>query len=218
MIQGVLTEKGSYLNRRFFCFHQKQRPYIILKYAVSLNGYFCPEDRSQQWLSEAQTKKLVHKWRAEEAAVSVGFQTVVSDDPLLTVRLWEGKQPLRIVLDRNAALPLHHQIFNADAATLVVNMVKKEMSEHVEYAIPERWDMVAIMQLLYQKNIQSLIVEGGEKTLRFHIDANFWDEARIIQTQTMMEDGIAQPLISGEVISTEMSGTDRIVTLKNSTH
>lgn len=124
VVQGVLEEQCSKLNRRFFTRITKQRPYIILKWAQTANGYFAPLKPSQEWISSAISKKMVHKWRTEEDAVLVGKHTVIADNPQLTTREWQGKNPIRLVIDKNLQLPLDKQVFNDAAKTIIFNEVK----------------------------------------------------------------------------------------------
>jgi diaminohydroxyphosphoribosylaminopyrimidine deaminase/5-amino-6-(5-phosphoribosylamino)uracil reductase len=194
---GVLEKEGWWLNRRFFCFHQKQRPYIILKWAQTGSGFFAPLNRTRYQLSNEHSKQLLHKWRTEEAAIMVGYITALNDDPQLTSRLWPGKQPLRIVLDGQLQLPASHRLFDKEANTWVVNTQKDAVAGNVEY-IRLNFDdnlLGTLLQRLHGANITSLIVEGGAYLLQSFIAAGLWDEARVFTADVDMPAGIAAPLL-----------------------
>jgi len=196
-ITGLLKEKGWWLNRRFFCFHKQQRPYIILKWAQTTNGYFAPYGNKRYQLSNELSARLVHKWRTEEAAIMVGTNTALADDPQLTARLWSGKQPLRLVIDRSLVLPGSLKLFNNDAKTWVFNEVKEDEAGNVRY-VKVNFDSLpaAILTELYKANIQSVIIEGGATLLNSFIEKGLWDEARIITAGTTLPHGIAAPLLT----------------------
>lgn len=195
---GLLEQEGLWLNRRFFCFHQQQRPYIILKWAQTEQGFFAPADRSRMQLSNMHSKQLVHKWRTEEGAIMVGYNTALNDDPLLTSRLWPGKQPLRIVLDKKLSLPRSLNLFNKDAATWIINAYETGKEDHVEMVqLDFEGDILPqLLQKLHAANILSLIVEGGAQLLQSFIDAGLWDEARIFVADINIFDGIPAPVLT----------------------
>lgn len=193
----VLDAEGKWLNRRFFTFHQRKRPYIILKWAQTTSGFFAPADRSRLQLSNRHSVQLVHKWRTEAAAVMVGFNTALNDDPQLTSRYYNGKQPLRIVLDRNRQLPLAHHIFNNVASTWIINEQQEEQVASVRF-VKKAFNEDLLTQLLaelHNANIQSLIVEGGVQLLESFIRQNLWDEARVFSTDADIPDGLKAPLL-----------------------
>lgn len=195
---GILENEGLWLNRRFFCFHSLQRPYIILKWAQTSEGYIAPADRSRMAISNAHSQQLVHKWRTEEGAIMIGTNTALHDDPLLTARLWEGNQPLRIILDKTLRLPATLKIFNPDAATWVINESRDTLSGNVRYLkTPFNENLLSsILRHLHSNRILSLIVEGGAQLLQTFIDAGLWDEARIFTGATSLSAGIAAPLLT----------------------
>lgn len=196
-IEGILNEEGKWLNRRFFSFHQNKRPYIILKWAKTQNGYFAPINRTRVQLSNKHSQQLVHKWRTEEAAIMIGHQTAISDNPQLTSRLWQGKQPLRIVLDKRLALPHDLNIFSAEAPTWVINEQKDEVKDNVSF-VKTTFDEILLTRILgklHEANILSLIVEGGAVLLQSFIDAGLWDEARVFTTEKMLEEGVEAPTL-----------------------
>lgn len=193
----VLDAEGKWLNRRFYTFHQQQRPYIILKWAQSANGYFAPYGNKRYQLTNAYSQVLVHKWRTEEAAIMVGTNTALADDPQLTARLWQGKQPLRIVIDRSLILPGNLKLFDNEVPTWVVNDKKEEQVSNTSYIkLDFDGDMLqALIAKLYAANILSVIIEGGTKLLDSFIGHRLWDEARIFTAGKDIDRGLPAPLI-----------------------
>ena len=190
-----MENEGAWLNRRFFCYHTQKRPYIILKWAQTPEGYFAPLDKQRRQITNEQSRQLLHKWRTEEAAIMTGFTTALNDDPELTARLWEGKQPLRIVLDKSLALPGSHKLFNSAADTWIINQLKTGndgSKYHIQLPFDEHL-LQALMELLYDKGILSIIIEGGAVLLNAFININLWDEARIFTGETHLADGISAP-------------------------
>lgn len=211
VIEGVLTDECLVLNRRFVTRVQKQRPFIILKWAQTSDGFFAPADGSQKWISSSASKKLVHKWRAEEDAVLVGKNTALIDDPQLNVRLWAGRNPVRIVIDRNLQLQSTLKLFDQSQETIVFNSVKTELNGKIKFLELENFDHYLpqlICFQLYLMDIQSLIIEGGAQTLKLFIDAGLWDEARIFTSKRKWEHGIKAPDLHGQQINSEPVGED----------
>ena len=194
VITGVLENESKELNKRFFTFHQKKRPYVILKWAQSANGKIGSESE-RVLISNDYTNRIVHKWRSEEAAILVGKNTVLKDDPSLTTRLWKGENPVRIVIDPNLDLPSSLKIFNGEAKTFVFNIRKNSSSENIEHIkLNKKKFLEEMLSSLYEKDIQSVLVEGGAKTLQAFIDHNLWDEARLITNREMIiGEGIQAP-------------------------
>jgi diaminohydroxyphosphoribosylaminopyrimidine deaminase/5-amino-6-(5-phosphoribosylamino)uracil reductase len=198
---GILEKESVELNRRFFTFHQKQRPYIILKWAQSLDGKIAalsgtnPIERTL--ISNEYTNRLVHKWRSEEAGILIGTNTALWDNPSLATRLWTGKSPIRIVVDMNLRLPSNLQIFDRTITTIIFNKIKQNEEENlIYYKITPVNFLQGITSALYGMNIQSIIVEGGAKLLQSFIGAGLWDEARIITSgQMIIDDGINAPVL-----------------------
>lgn len=196
VITGILEKEAIALNKRFFTFHQQKRPYIILKWAQSENQCISAFQGKPIKISNALTDILVHKWRSEEAAIMVGTNTVLLDNSSLTTRNWIGKNPIRIFIDRNLKIELTAKILDQSAPTIILNQhINKIEGENDFIQINfEREIIPQINDLLFQKNLQSVIIEGGAKLLQTFIDAGFWDEARIITNQTLcIENGIASP-------------------------
>ncbi|UEG51251.1 bifunctional diaminohydroxyphosphoribosylaminopyrimidine deaminase/5-amino-6-(5-phosphoribosylamino)uracil reductase RibD [Ferruginibacter lapsinanis] len=211
---GILEKEAITLNKRFFTFHAQHRPYIILKWAQSKDKKIALADFSSVAISNAQTNKLVHKWRSEEMAIMVGTNTALHDDPSLTTRHWSGKNPVRIVIDKALKLPKSLHLFDGTVKTIVFNTIKNEEAGLLSYIkISEKENIIPqILQALYQLKIQSVIVEGGAKLLQSFIDQNFWDEGRIItNTELTIGDGINAPVFLGDhLLSTQQISTDNV--------
>lgn len=195
VIAGVLGEKCKALNKRFFTFYGKFRPYIILKWAQSINGKIGSWGNNRVPISNEYSNRLVHKWRSEEAGILVGTNTALQDDPLLTTRIWNGKNPIRIVIDKQLQLPATLQIFNREARTLIFNSLENSSKENLEFIkLDDNNFLGQLIHSLFELNIQSIIVEGGTKTLQSFIDKGWWDEARVITNKEMViENGISAP-------------------------
>jgi diaminohydroxyphosphoribosylaminopyrimidine deaminase/5-amino-6-(5-phosphoribosylamino)uracil reductase len=204
--------EGKWLNRRFFCFHQQQRPYIILKWAQTNDGFLAPTDGSRMQLTGKPAQELVHKWRTEEAAIMVGTATARNDNPQLTARLVQGKQPLRIVLDRQLSLPAVLNIYANDARTWIVNEGKETVEGHISF-IKLDFDTTLLAQLmhkLYNAGIQSVIVEGGARLLNSFMEAGLWDEARIFTAPVQLGDGIHAPVLNTNAVFKTAIGEDAL--------
>jgi riboflavin biosynthesis protein RibD len=193
VITGVLEKECIELNKRFFTFHQKQRPYIILKWAESTNGKI-GEDSKRVLISNEYTNRLVHKWRSEEAAILVGKQTALKDDPSLTTRLWPGENPIRCVIDNNLSLPVWLKIFDQSTPTIIFNFLKNEEEKNIKRVKLNDGNISTLAKSMYEQNIQSVIVEGGALLLQSFISEGFWDEARVIRNEQLtIHNGIAAP-------------------------
>jgi diaminohydroxyphosphoribosylaminopyrimidine deaminase/5-amino-6-(5-phosphoribosylamino)uracil reductase len=201
VITGVLENECRDLNKRFFTFHQKLRPYIILKWAQSANRKIGSSGDERILISNDYSNRLVHKWRSEEAAILVGTNTALKDDPSLTTRLWKGNNPVRIVLDKELKIASSFKIFNQEAKTIVFNVSTNATEKNVQFIKLNRQNFLEeMLHSLFENNIQSVLVEGGTKTLQSFIDAGLWDEARIITNQEMIiENGVAAPEMNGFV-------------------
>jgi diaminohydroxyphosphoribosylaminopyrimidine deaminase/5-amino-6-(5-phosphoribosylamino)uracil reductase len=188
---GVLEKECKHLHRRFFTFHNKKRPYIILKWAQTPDGFIAPLSKPHKapvWITNTYSRQLVHKWRAEEHAILVGTNTVLEDNPSLTVRDYTGKHPIRIVIDKTNKLPKNATIFNDDAETIMIDKNTINFNNPVASQI---------CNVLFKKNITSVIVEGGAKTLQTFIDENLWDEARVFTGNICFKNGIKAPNFYG---------------------
>lgn len=213
VITGVLEAECQWLNRRFFTKVQKHRPYIILKWAQTNDGFFAPDDGSQLWITGAQSRTLVHKWRSEEDAILIGKNTAAIDDPQLNVRYWEGRSPKRVVIDRRLELNKNLNIFDQSVETLIFNEVEFNVDGKNKYIALEDFERYVPQYILYQlylQDTQSVIIEGGARTLQTFIDAGLWDEARIFTGQTVLTKGIKSPQITGILATESFIENDRL--------
>lgn len=204
VVTGVLEKECINLNKRFFTFHTKQRPYIILKWAQTANKKINANDNKRVKISNMLTNRLVHKWRFEEAGILVGTNTVLADDPFLTNRLWSGKTPVRLVVDLDLKLPYEANAFNNEASTIVFNTVKHTIitgenlsNETYYFRLEKKENLVRqILAACFALNIQSILVEGGAKLLQSFIDESLYDEARIITNEDLaVENGLSAPVL-----------------------
>ncbi len=222
VVVGVLEKECDALNKRFFTFHQKKRPYIFLKWAQTADGFISPknETRSEKkpvWITNEYSRQIVHKMRATEAAILVGNTTALQDNPSLTVRDWSGNHPVRLVLDKELKIPANYSLLDGQTKTIIFN--GKESSEKgnttflkinfSEEIIPQ------ILATLYKKELQSVIIEGGAKTLQTFIDANLWDESFVFSGNTSFGDGIKAPNFQGYLISEDKIKEDTLQIFKN---
>lgn len=209
VIVGVLEKECKAHLKRFFTFHNKKRPYVILKWAQSQDGFIAPlhkNDRKPVWITNIYSRQLVHKWRAEEQSILVGSKTVVDDNPSLTIRDYEGQNPVRIVLDLNNKLNDNYRIFDTSAKT--IKLTNKELSINEPLASQ-------ICCTLYQGNINSVIVEGGAKTLQTFIDEDLWDEARLFIGKTQFREGLKAPKFEGKLVSEQHINDDCLKIYRN---
>lgn len=219
---GVLEDECNELNKRFFTFHQKKRPYVILKWAESQDGFLAPEkisnqDRKPIWITNQYSRQLVHKWRTEEQAIFVGTQTVVDDNPKLNARDWEGNNPVRVVIDQNNRIDENSFIFDDSVKTLFFSKESKPSKENTQFeAIDFSKNIISqILNVLYQNQIQSVIIEGGRQTLQSFIDENLWDEARIFVGKTNFINGTKAPeILRKNSIKTNIL-SDELIQIKN---
>lgn len=194
----VMEKECRKLNRRFFTFHEKRRPYIILKWAQTTNGRIAGGSEERLHISGEFSNRLVHRWRSEEAAILVGTQTALLDNPQLNNRLWSGASPVRIVLDRGLKLPSDQHLFNGKARTIVLNDQKQETDGLLQYHRLDGRGSVAsqLANALYELNIQSVLVEGGARLLQSFIDEGLFDEVRIISNQRLtIAGGLPAPVL-----------------------
>ncbi|WCC45920.1 bifunctional diaminohydroxyphosphoribosylaminopyrimidine deaminase/5-amino-6-(5-phosphoribosylamino)uracil reductase RibD [Tenacibaculum finnmarkense] len=206
---GVLEDECKKHHKRFFTVQNKKRPFIVLKWAETADGFIAPLKRDAQqpvWISNSYSQQLVHKIRSQEQAILVGTNTVIADNPSLDVRHWVGNNPVRIVLDKNLRIPLNVTVFDKKIKTLVlvdkatkINKVKEqvEVLEKIDFSsrVAEQ-----ICEVLQKHQIQSVLIEGGAQTLQTFIDANLWDEAQVFVGGTSFENGVEAPSLSAEKI------------------
>lgn len=191
---GILEREAQFLNRRFFTQFLKMRAYIILKWAQTADGFIAQKNFNSKWISNESARQLVHQWRSQEDAVLVGSHTAACDNPMLTTRLWPGRNPSRIVLDRFLRLPKSLHVFNREAPTLVFNVLRHEEGERLAYIrVSEQDFLKQVFEECIKRNIQSVIVEGGATILHHLIEQNLWDEARIFTASKVFTDGIKAP-------------------------
>ena len=207
---GVLEKEARWQNRRFFTQIEKQRPYVILKWAQTQDGFVARENFDSKWISNSQSRQLVHKWRAEEDAILVGKNTAAYDNPRLDVRDWVGKNPIRVVLDSHLGLPKNLNLFDQSIPTLIFNTVKSESIENLEWIRLSEINPEVILKELHSRKIQSLIVEGGSQVLRQFIESGLWDEARVFTASAQFERGISSPILNQNPSETLSIGTDRL--------
>lgn len=194
---GVLEEECIQLNKRFYCFHTKNRPYIIVKWAQTADGFIAPEDDKKGnvfWISDKHSQQLAHRWRAEENAILVGRNTITQDNPKLTTRLWKGNHPIRLVIDPHDTLSKNASVFNGEAETIVFNTKKNEHLNNITWVkVNPEIILKTIMEFCVTKNIQSIIVEGGAKTITPFLKQNIWDECRIFESKKELKSGVKAP-------------------------
>ena len=206
---GVLENACKAHHKRFFTFHNKKRPYIILKWAETQDGFIAPEtkdDKKPLWITHTYSRQLVHKWRAEEHGILVGTKTVQDDNPALTVRHWTGTNPVRIVIDKDGKLSKEYSIFDNASETIIISKNNTDFSKPLGKQICDT---------LFENDINSVIIEGGAKTLQTFIDENLWDEARVFTGASKLKKGIKSPILKGQLISETHLLKDTLKIYKN---
>lgn len=225
---GFLEDECKELNKRFFTFHQHKRPYIILKWAQSEDGFIAPLSdetnfkREPVWITNSYSKQLVHKWRSEEQAILVGTNTAVADNPKLNTRLWDGPNPVRIVIDQHLRIMNESALFDGSIKTILIcgnttanlNAIQLRQTD-CELLVIETNDFekeiaAQICQILYQHELQSVIIEGGTKTIQTFINAGIWDEARVFTGKVQFKTGVEAPKLIGKLKSKEMIAGDQL--------
>jgi diaminohydroxyphosphoribosylaminopyrimidine deaminase/5-amino-6-(5-phosphoribosylamino)uracil reductase len=211
---GINDSKGRELNKRFFTFVEKQRPYVILKWAETADGFVARENFDSKWISNEYSRQLVHRWRTEEDGVLAGTRTVLHDNPMLNVRDWSGRNPVRIIIDRFLKLSHKLHVFDATQRTLCYNLLKHEEHKNLSLIrIDEQNFLSNLLTDLHKHQIQSVIVEGGSQTLNFFIESGVWDEARIFSSPNTFGKGIPAPKLKGTLMGTQslMGDTLKII-------
>lgn len=211
---GILEKECIALNKRFFTFYTKHRPYIVLKWAQTSDQYIANDDYSRLLISNDLANRLVHKWRSEEASILVGTNTARYDDPELTNRLWTGHNPVRLVVDMELKLPSSLKLFGNGGRTIIFNTIVHEEKENLlYYQVTHDVNLVhQIVNALYHHNIQSVLVEGGSRLLQTFLDEGLWDEVRVITATAMhTSKGIRAPLaLNSRLQDTILLGSNRI--------
>ena len=213
VIYGVLEKDCVELNKRFFCYHIKKRPYIILKWAKSKDNFIAPINQEKPfWMTSEKSKKLVHSWRAEEDAILVGRKTVVADNPFLTVRTNKGKNPKRIIIDKELLLDIKSNVFDDQADTIVFNNIKSATIDKTTYLKADFNNLNEdILNQLYNRNILSLIVEGGAITINSFIATNLYDEIRVFTADKLLKNGVNSPELPDiNLIETSIINNDKL--------
>jgi len=206
---GILEDECNELNKRFFTFHNKKRPYVILKWAESQDGFIAPltkEKKEPVWITNEFSRQLVHKWRSEEQAILVGTNTVIEDNPSLTTRDWSGNHPIRIVLDQNNRISKESHIFDNQVKSITLTKENIIFNNNIALEITD---------FLFNEGIQSVIIEGGRQTLQTFIDANIWDEARVFRGEIYFKSGTKAPTISKTNSNKEKILNDELLTFFN---
>ena len=199
VVTPVLEKEALELNKRFFTFHARYRPFVILKWAQTSNGKIAGSGDSRLFISNEITNREVHKWRSNEAAILVGSTTALKDNPSLTTRLWTGNNPVRLVIDSSLRLPSSLHLFDGSAKTIVFNTLRAEDKGQVVYyrISADRSVVGQILEALYELKILSVLVEGGARLLQSFIDEDHWDEARLITNSELeLATGVGAPLLS----------------------
>ncbi len=220
---GILEDDCKTLNKRFFTFHQKKRPYIILKWAQTSDGFIAHNEQETGkpfWITGKASKQLVHKWRSEEQAILVGTTTVLKDNPQLTNRLWEGNSPVRVILDQHLKINKDAAVLDGTIKTIVLTSINKTefpdlKNVHFE-TIPFNNKLAYyICEVLFNHSIQSVIIEGGAQTIQTFIDSKIWDEARIFTGKKKLKNGIKSPVLNNKISQTVSVSEDQLSFIYN---
>ncbi|MDG1823950.1 MAG: bifunctional diaminohydroxyphosphoribosylaminopyrimidine deaminase/5-amino-6-(5-phosphoribosylamino)uracil reductase RibD [Flavobacteriaceae bacterium] len=195
---GIEVAACRELNKRFVTTIEKKRPYIILKWAETADGFLAPRTKTKNepvWISNLLSRTLAHQWRAEEQSILIGKQTALDDNPALTTRLYNGPSPIRLLIDPKKEVDRKAKVFNPDQKVIVFTANKSRTEDHIEYVTIDfsANGLQQILNNLYERSVQSIIVEGGSITLQHFIDSGLWDEARVITGQEKFEKGITAP-------------------------
>ncbi|WP_018343137.1 bifunctional diaminohydroxyphosphoribosylaminopyrimidine deaminase/5-amino-6-(5-phosphoribosylamino)uracil reductase RibD [Cytophaga aurantiaca] len=217
VIQGVLEEEGRELNCRFLTFMEKKRPYIILKWAETADGFIAKENFDSKWISNEVSRRLVHKWRSEEDVVLIGTNTALYDNPRLNVRDWTGRNPVRAFIDKNLQVPEGAHLLDGTQETICYNYIEQDVRNLVEYVkVDPMDDMIdVIVNDMYVRKHLSILVEGGAQLLNAFMKKGLWDEIRIFRSQNEFGTGIESPLIRAKADSHEMILDDELIVYRN---
>ncbi|WP_430425502.1 bifunctional diaminohydroxyphosphoribosylaminopyrimidine deaminase/5-amino-6-(5-phosphoribosylamino)uracil reductase RibD [Maribacter litoralis] len=222
---GILQKECEAHHKRFLTFFTKKRPYIILKWAETADGFIAPEptrrgeEKKPFWITNTKSRQLVHKWRSEELGILVGTNTVLADNPKLNVREWTGKAPTRIILDRNLKVSSDYHVFDGTQKTIVCTEIN-DSERYIEGVIYKVLDFKnelpkQLCKVMYEEQIQSVIIEGGSQTLQSFIVANLWDEARIFKGTNNFTNGITAPKVAGPILVHTSILTDQLTIVRN---
>ncbi len=222
---GILESECRWHHRRFLTFHEENRPYIVLKWAESKDGFIAPDPSKRKknpqpfWITNTYSKQLVHQWRSQEQAILVGTNTVLEDNPKLTARNWKGKHPVRVILDSGLRIPKEFHAMDGSVRTIVLTQ-KEDRSKHVDKVDYEVIDFSKplasqICKVLHKHQITSLLVEGGSQTLQTFLEENLWDEAKVFTGPVTFENGISAPKVSGNLKERISILSDTLATYTN---
>lgn len=210
VVSDVLQAACRHINRRFFTFVEQKRPYIILKWAETSDRFM--GGGPSKWISNEISRQLVHRWRTEEDGVLVGRRTAEEDNPRLNVRDWTGRDPVRIVIDRYLRLSPSLHIFDQSQNTICYNVLREEQKENLILVKVDEADFLTEMvEDLYRRNIQSVMVEGGALILGLFIGAGLWDEARVFRSKQHTGTGIAAPSLAANLVGEETVSGDALL-------
>jgi diaminohydroxyphosphoribosylaminopyrimidine deaminase/5-amino-6-(5-phosphoribosylamino)uracil reductase len=202
---GLLEAKARELNKRFLTAHSRNRPFIVLKWAQTSDGFIAREDGSSKWISGSLSRQLVHKLRSEEQAIMVGTKTALLDDPSLTVRDWAGLHPTRVVIDRSQSLPDDLKLFNAEAPTLYYSDKARTLPGTETVAMGADLNLEKVLRNLWERGLHSLMVEGGTALLQSFILAGLWDEAYVFTGNIAFEKGIPAPVLGSNFLKSTLN-------------
>lgn len=217
---GIIKDECDSLNKRFFTFQNQKRPYIILKWAESKDGYISPKksDRIKRetfWISNEESKKMSHNFRSQEHSILVGVQTVIDDNPELTTRLVVGNSPIRIVLDPNNRIPLNSKVLSNESETIIFSSTKN-LELNTDNEVLKQFDLDSILESLFKRGIQSMIVEGGAYTIQKFIDSDKWDCIRVFKSEKNLCDGLLAPKYEIDKLKYRLIGENKFYeTFKN---
>jgi len=210
---NILKEEGEELNKRFFKNQTKKLPFIILKWAQTSDGFIAKSDGGSKWISNDISRTLVHKWRSEELGILVGAKTVNSDNPKLNVRSWNGKDPIRVIIDPNNRCSNENDILSDSLPTLIYNKKRESKVQNKQFVRLLEFDLMNILKDILSRGISSIMVEGGSFTLQSFIENNLWDEARVFVSDGKFKNGIKAPKI--KLSNPQKIGSDQLYLIKN---
>lgn len=211
VLTRICENESIALNRRFFINQKLKRPYILLKWAQTMDGFIARTNNDSKWISNELSRQRVHQWRSEEDAILVGKNTVVYDNPSLTVRDWQGANPVRIVLDRNLELNEDYKLFDGEVKTLVYNTNESSQQNGYERVkVEEKSFLENVLQDLLSRDIGAVLVEGGSEVLTSFIELGLWDEARVFTSEQKFEKGIGAPKLREDLYKKEFIEKDKL--------
>ena len=220
---GVAKDQCREHHRRFLSLHEKGRPYVILKWAQTADGFMAPNAKMRIpnepfWLTGKVARQRVHQWRSEEQAILVGAKTVLADDPGLTVRKWAGENPIRIVLDKEGIVQRKHRVCNGEARTIIYtekSLLQAGASVEIQEMQLDHQPIKNLLTDLGKRKVSSVLVEGGKQTLQSFLEEGLWDEARVFISPTLLKSGLAAPPLAHDPVHKECVGADTLYIYRN---